>query len=475
MFPISKESLQTLLLIWAVLFFILLLATWLSKRPGAGLPLCYAFATSLIHVPGAIAHAMPDYQPRAQTLIDNQYSLRSTQLGFEITTIGLLGLVLAWFFATFLIGKRVRLHALRIMPVINSKLPGTLLVMSLLFFFVLMPIMRLIPSMGSIGAAGVSLSMVAVCAACWNAWQKGEKIQFYVWLFGSSAAFPFITLIFMGFMSFGTASVITVWMFVMTFYKPRWLAILALILFMYGGMSLYVNYMRERSSIRESVWGEKKMSSRFEQISKLAENFELLDVTNNYHLEALDARLNQNHLVGLSANYIARGRVDFSKGYSLWVAATAWIPRIIWPNKPSMAGSGGMVAQFTGLTFSQGTSVGIGHIMELLINFGRWSVFLGVFVMGFLLRWFDLRAGHYLVQGDYWSFGRWLLPATGLLNIGSNIATSVASMAAAFVFVTVIHRTFFASYYTSSEVAAPLRAPSLSRPWALRRGHSRRV
>jgi hypothetical protein len=475
MLPISKESLQTLLYIWLGLCFILLLATWYTRRPGVGLPLCYAFSTSLLHVPGAIAYAMPGYQPKFQVLVDNQSSLKATQMGFEITTIGLLGLVLSWFFATPCIGTRVRLQALRIMPVINTKLPGTLLVMSLLFFFVLFPIMRLVPSMGSLGSSGVSLSMVAASAACWQAWKSGDKMRFYGWLIGSSIAFPFITLIFLGFMSFGTSSVITVWMFVMSFYRPRWLAIVVLFLFMYGGMSVFVNYMRERNAIRESVWSQQQMSTRFDQIANLATNFELLDLSNNYHLEALDIRLNQNHLVGLSADYIARGRVDFSKGFTLWVAATAWIPRVLWPDKPSMAGSSGMVAHFTGLTFSKGTSVGIGHIMELFINYGRWSVFAGVFMIGFLLRWFDLRAGQYLVSGDYWSFGRWFLPATGLLNVAGNVATAVASMAAAFVFVTAIHRVFFASYYTSSVVAAPARVPALARPWAMRRGHSRRT
>lgn len=473
MFPISKESLQTLLLIWAGLCFILLLATWFSKRPGVGLPLCYAFSTSLLYVPGAIAYAMPGYQPKSQVLLDNQASLKATQLGFEITTIGLLGLVLAWFFATPIIGTKVRLQAIRLTPVINSKLPGTLLIMSLLFFFVLTPIMKLIPSLGSIGAAGVSLSMVAVSAACWHAWKAGNKTKFYRWLIGSSIAFPFVTLIFMGFMSFGTASVITVWMFVMSFYRPRWLAILALFLFIYGGMSVYVNYMRQRNAIRESVWGQQEMSSRFDHIANMADDFELLDLSNNYHLEALDIRLNQNHLVGLSANYIARGRVDFARGFTLWVAATAWIPRILWPDKPSMAGSSGMVAHFTGLSFPKGTSVGIGHVMELFINYGRWSVFTGLFVIGFLLRWFDLRAGQYLVAGDYWSFGRWLLPATGLLNVAGNVATAVASMAAAFVFVTAIHRAFFASYYTASVDAGPARIPAHTRTWAMRRGHSR--
>lgn len=475
MLPISKESLQTLLYIWTGLSLILLLATWYSKRPGVGLPLCYVFSTSLIHVPGAIAYAMPNYQPRAQSLIDNQASLKATQLGFEITTIGLLGLVLAWFFATPCIGTKVRLQALRIMPVINSKLPGTLLVMSLLFFFVLFPIMKLIPSMGSIGASGVSLSMVAVCAACWQAWSRGDRVRFYWWLIGSSIAFPFVTLIFLGFMSFGTASAIVVWMFVMSFYRPRWLAIVALFLFMYGGMSVYINYMRERNAIRESVWGAQKLSTRFDQITNLATDFELLDITNNYHLEALDIRLNQNHLVGLSAAHIGRGRVDFAKGYTLWVAATAWIPRVLWPDKPSMAGSSGMVAHFTGLNFPKGTSVGIGHTMEFFINYGRWSVFVGVFVIGFLLRWFDLRAGQYLVAGDYWSFGRWLLPATGLLNVAGNVATAVASMAAAFVFVTAIHRVFFAAYYTTDKDAARTGAPALARPWSMRRGHSRRA
>ncbi len=46
------------------------------------------------------------------------------------------------------------------------------------------------------------------------------------------------------------------------------------------------------------------------------------------------------------------------------------IPRALWPNKPVVGGSGDLVSTYTGIRFADGTSVGIGQVLESFVNFG---------------------------------------------------------------------------------------------------------
>ncbi|MCP6769100.1 hypothetical protein NL529_30065, partial [Klebsiella pneumoniae] len=87
---------------------------------------------------------------------------------------------------------------------------------------------------------------------------------------------------------------------------------------------------------------------------------ELFDPRNIRQLERIDERLNQNYLVGAAVRHLQDGRVDFAAGSTVSDAALNIIPRALWPDKPIGAGSGDLVAIYTGLEFSKETSVGIG-------------------------------------------------------------------------------------------------------------------
>jgi hypothetical protein len=446
----AVESMHSLALLWSALFAVMLGLTWFTKRMSVGLPLAYAFNISLIHFSGALAYCHPRYKPMHQVLLDNYHSITTTLLGFQQAVWGLAGMVGGVVAANFIIARKHPAPTNKLTG-FQRKIPYTLFILSLVFFFILFPVMRLVPSLGSLGSTGVGLSMLAMCLLCWQSVQLGQHKQVWVYLVVSAVGFPAFTLFFMGFTSFGVAASMVVWLFTMAIYKPRWLCIVAILGLVFMGFSVYVNYMRERGMIRDAVWGSKDASSRVDSIAGIFTKFEFFDWNNNAHLETLDSRLNQNHLVGMAMLHINSGAQDYARGSTLYLAAIAWIPRVLWPNKPSTAGGGGLVSLYTGLKFEKGTSVGVGHLMELFINFGTIGVGIGCFVIVLLLRWMDINASYYLLVGDYAGFIKWFLPCIGMLNVTGNFATVVASMAAAVVFAYLLNRVILAPALANSE------------------------
>ncbi len=444
----NKHDLWILIGIWFSLSILLIVLTWRNKRPGVGLPLIYILVLSVNHVPGAMAYAMAYYTPTSQMLLDSQASLTMTFNGFKISLLALPGLLVGWLLASQFVKDKVSQVVSVPTPLLSRGLARFLFILSLAFFFFLLPIMALVPSFGSLGTSGVSLSMVAVCITCWQSWRHRDHKRLLVWLIGSSLCFPLVTVTLMGFIGYGAAAVIVILVFVFTFYRPRWLSVLAMLAVFYLGLSLYVNYMWSRDAIRRSVWGQQQFSNRLQALQIMFSNFKLFDPWNQDHLETIDGRLNQNHFVGMAAHHMQHSNTQYAHGTTIAIAATAWIPRIFWPGKPSTAGSGGLVSLYTGIQFAKGTSVGIGDVMEFYINWGAWFVFCGFIGLGFAQRWVDLRAWRYLANADYWSFARWFLPGLGLMNSGANTATTVAAFAAAWVFSLILHQLFFARYYT---------------------------
>lgn len=443
----NVANLQLLLVIYLVLFAVLTMGTWFSKRPSVGLPLCYAFALTITHFFGAMIYAVPSYSPSSAILKQAGNNLNTTFAGFNLTVEGFFGLVLGWFAATAFLGQGTSLQLRRMTPAVRERMPRFLLSLSFLFFFIFAPILRAVPSLGSMGNAGTGLSVIAAALGCWKAWVRRDTKLLLWWVVGSTIAFPATTLLFMGFMGYGVGAATILWLFVFSFYRPRWQSVMLLVLCCYGGLSLYINYMVSRGAIRRSVWGDQAMSSRVDAVRRMFLNFEFFNLKNNDHLELIDVRMNQNHLVGTCVNYMERSGMEFEHGKTLAVAAVAWVPRLLWPGKPVTGGSGGIVAKHTGMSFGEGTSVGVGQIMEFFINFGHLGVVIGLGVMGFLLRWFDLRAAQHLMAGDYWSFARWFLPAMGMLQAGGNAAEIVGTTAAGGVFVYFVHSIYFKEYY----------------------------
>src|SRR5207237_8494179 len=107
--------------------------------------------------------------------------------------------------------------------------------------------------------------------------------------------------------------------------------------------------------IRDQVWGGAPLEARIVSVLDTVREFEWLDPTNRMHLIALDQRLNQNYFVGLAAQRIQQGQVNYLEGDSVWQGLLSLVPRPLLPEKPVFAGSPQIVSKMTGLRLSPTT------------------------------------------------------------------------------------------------------------------------
>ena len=83
--------------------------------------------------------------------------------------------------------------------------------------------------------------------------------------------------------------------------------------------------------------------------------------------------------------------------FLLWIVAP--IPRTIWPDKPVVRIGGDIGTKVFGQPEASGTPPG--YVAELYINFGVWGVFIGMFLLGFILRLIYESIGKYVrVNGN---------------------------------------------------------------------------
>jgi hypothetical protein len=139
--------------------------------------------------------------------------------------------------------------------------------------------------------------------------------------------------------------------------------------------------------------------------------------------------LNQNILIGHAVRYLSGGRTEYARGETLLDAFVALIPRAVWPDKPLYAGSGNLVTHFTGIPFARSTSVGIGHVMELYVNFSIPGVLLGYVLLGALLGFFDTRCAGHLLAGNWKRFTLLFVIGQCFLEASGNFAEATASAA----------------------------------------------
>ena len=88
------------------------------------------------------------------------------------------------------------------------------------------------------------------------------------------------------------------------------------------------------------------------------------------------------------------------------------------------------MSKYTGYNFQEGTSVGIGSVMELFINFGQWGVIIGFLSIGVIIALIDKGAGESLANNDSLNFACWYLPGIAFLNVGGSFVETTAMAAA---------------------------------------------
>jgi hypothetical protein len=287
-----------------------------------------------------------------------------------------------------------------------------------------------LPTITALITSASNLALVGLMIKAWRSWQQGDRHSFRLWI-ALASVYPLLTIVTQGFIGFGIFNTILVVTFVAGFYRPKWKLIVIGLVSVYLGLSIYVTYMRDRSDIRSTVWGGESYGSRVDQLKETFSNPEFFSLDEDEHLERVDMRLNQNWMVGAAVNQLQAKRVEYAKGETLLLALTAFIPRVIWPDKPAMAGSGDLVSRFTGYYFADGTSVGIGQVMEFYVNFGQAGVVVGFLVIGFILALVDKKAGDCFAKGDWLNFGCWYLPGAALMQVGGSLVEVTASAGAA--------------------------------------------
>jgi hypothetical protein len=274
-----------------------------------------------------------------------------------------------------------------------------------------------------------------------------------MWLWvAASIAFPVMTVLTQGFLGFGFAAMLTLFAFVASYYRPQWRVVVAGLLLAYVGLSVYVTYMRDRTDIRNVVWTGGTLSESATQAADTFAAFEWFDPNNVKHLDRIDGRLNQDLLIGLAVENLNSGDAHFAGGLTIVDAVLALVPRALWPNKSIAAGSGDLVATFTGLRFPEGTSVGIGQVMECYVNFGTLGVVIGFLLIGGFITFIDRAALHCLTSGDVSRFMLWYLPGLALLQVGGSFV-ELGGVAASGVVVAHLFRTFRKSPRSRPEAA----------------------
>jgi hypothetical protein len=401
---------------------VVLLAIWRGKEPTAGLPAAYLVSMAMIHWVGAYIHTLPWF-------INNDSP--AVARGFEQCFYGVMAFAAGALFAGPPIARVLPFGRILAPIQPNPRLPLIYIASGILCFTVLAPVLGRIPSISAMINCGVYLVVVGFCLGCWKAHVERNRKKLVLWL-AAVAGIPFVTAISMGFIGYGAVAGMMVYLFVFSFHRPRWQSVLAMVLMFFTGLSIYVTYMRDRSTFRDVVWGEEAFGNRLQSMRDTFESFEVIDFDNESHLRLIDLRLNQNVLIGLAMDNLETGTVPYADGVTIWWAIISMVPRIVWPSKPQTGGGLGVVSYFTGLHFEEDTSVGTGNIMEFYVNFGTAGVLVGLLLLGTVARVVDIIAGRHLQSGNWPGFTAWFLPALSMLNTGGSLmemtGTTVASL-----------------------------------------------
>ena len=335
------------------------------------------------------------------------------------------------------------------------------LVTAVLLYIFISPLAARLPTIATLVAAGSTLMAVAVGLKTWSAWSENRTGMMWLWV-ASTVIFPVVTVLMQGFLGYGYAAALVVLGFVASFYRPKWRMVVLGALLTYGGLSVYVTYMRDRDDIRETVWGGASLDDRLARIRSSFEQEEWFSPSDSDHLRRINGRLNQCFFVGAAVSYLTEGRGEYAAGRTLVDAVLAIVPRALWPDKPVTGGSGDIVSTYTGIKFGEGTSVGVGQVLELYVNFATPGVLIGFLVVGFLVVHFDRTSADRLLRGDAAGFMKRYMPGLSMLQVGGSIAEVVGTAAASYVLVVIVNHMLMAVFRI--DTAAPARPTGGRRP-----------
>ena len=296
-----------------------------------------------------------------------------------------------------------------------------------------------LPTLSAILATGQSVLVVGLCLMVWKAWVNGRPRRVAA-LLAAALCLPFVTIVNSGFMGYGAVATLVVIAFFTSLVRPRPAVLVGWLALVYLGLSFYVGYMRDRTEIRDAVWGGSSLEVRLGRMADTLAQFEGFDMGNPMHVAAVNGRLNQDIFIGIATERL-RLRVgeDYAWGGTFVEALLSLVPRALWPEKPVFGGSGDLMTRYTGIRFAEGTSIGIGQVMEFYVNFSTIGVALGFLAMGTALTLLDSTARRRLDRGDPEGFALAFVVGLAFLQAGGSLVEVAGSVGAGAVIVILIN------------------------------------
>jgi hypothetical protein len=300
------------------------------------------------------------------------------------------------------------------------------------FVYGLSPLSQ-IPSLGALISKGGAVWMLGVVLGLRRALQHFKPKALAYWL-AALSVYPIISLVLGGFLSYGTTASIISLSALSVSHKSLKQVLITMFLLIYIGLTIFVNYFAVRGHLRDTIWSnEASRQTKLEVTLNAFKDIDVFDISNDSHAFALDERLNQNYFVGLAAMRIDFGVSELVRGRSLYEGVIAFIPRVLWPEKPVTAGSGTVVRDVTGLNLNvENTSWGVGQVLEFYINFGWWSLIVGFILLGWIIRRLDFNAAVADVRGDKLTLLKCFLVAVALNQPIGSVVELCSGAAAAY-------------------------------------------
>lgn len=412
----------------------LILKTWSRSNLGAGLIQLYLITFFVEHWISGIIYTFPWYQPI--------YDPEIVRLGFYQSFLGLIGFSIGVLWFAPILGKISEQKPILLSKKNNEDYLSNSQIIIIVYitigltcYFFLAAATKTIPTLSSIVTQLVYLTHVGFMAL-YSFAEKKRKRSIQLLLIISIFLFPIVTVVQDGQAWFGVWTFILAIVFILrtSGVKRRYLLVIAPASII--GFSFFVSYFGVRQTIRSVVWDRANttITERVNTIGTLFDNFELLDTSNPTQLLYFDLRFNQNALTGAAIQRIDSAVVQYAYGTTIADTFLALIPRAVWPDKPIFAGGSATISHYAGISYSEGTSVPAGNVMELYINFGSIGVVLGFILLGLTISILDRIAAQKLQAENWLQFGLWLVPAFSFMSptnlfvliIGSAIISVVA-------------------------------------------------
>lgn len=389
-----------------------------SRGASLGLPLAYLYLLLLIHVPGAIAHALP-WSRLSQPEV--------TAVGIQLTAFGCLAYVAGLWLA------RLRLRPVPLVAeAASSRFLKYCVVGGWVTAFGLAPWVGRTPSLNALVNAGGTIWMVGVMLGLAKAMRAGNRRALWTWLL-VIGVYPAVILVRNGFLSYGTNAAIKCLAPLVLVARTGWRAWTGVLGVTALGMGLFSTYFSMRNDLRALIKGKEDMEERIAESSRIVTSFRMFDAQDEEQLSYVHQRLNQNYFVGLAHMRLKRGVVDYYKGRTVIQAIMAVIPRALWPEKPVFGGSPEIIETMTGFKVGKGTSYGVGNVLEFYINFGLPSLIGGFLLLGWVLGRMDAAAAGALAAGNMKGVILRVMPSIALIQPEFSVVEMCGGAAAAWV------------------------------------------